>query len=116
MQDPHVDPALDGEHVFILGLDSSTVLTLSPQARRQHFWEPLVLLWDGLMLRDERERVAAVAGRTSWTPWDIDVLMHARTLVSDCCNICCVHACARPSKAKHVMMMGAACSLHTSAA
>lgn len=32
--DPHVDPALDGENVVIVGLDSDTVLTLCPL----NFW------------------------------------------------------------------------------
>ena len=49
-QDPHVDPHDDGENVFIIGLDSDTVLTLCPAARRD-LWQKLCTLWDALTLR-----------------------------------------------------------------
>lgn len=61
------------------GLDSDTVLTLCPKARLA-LWRALGAAWDGLRLRDERERVAQEAAH-SWTPWDVDVLARARTLV-----------------------------------
>ncbi|KAL6758998.1 hypothetical protein V8C86DRAFT_2583140 [Haematococcus lacustris] len=77
--DPHIDPAADGEHVFILGLDSDTVLTLSP-ARALRVWQALQALWAALTLRDEREAVAWAADH-SWSPLDIDVLARARSLV-----------------------------------
>ncbi|KAF5835226.1 hypothetical protein DUNSADRAFT_7715 [Dunaliella salina] len=48
--DPHIDPALDGENVFIIGVDSDTVLTLCPAARRE-LWRWLCTAWDAVLLR-----------------------------------------------------------------
>lgn len=67
--DPHIDPVDDGGNVFILGLLSGTVLTLSPTSRTMH---P-----DQHKAMDPR-RVAEV----SWLPGkDIDVDLPARTLL-----------------------------------
>jgi len=67
--DPHVDPVKDGGNVFILGLLSDTVLTLSPTSRTMH---P-----DQHKTMDPR-KVAEV----SWLPGkDIDVDLPARALL-----------------------------------
>lgn len=81
-QDPHLDPALDGEHVFILGLDSDTVLTLCP-VRLLSVWRAGRAALSALTLADERDTVKAEAEQ-SWTPWDIDVLARKHTLVGAC--------------------------------
>eukprot|EP00732_Lithocolla_globosa_P006400 Lithocolla_globosa_v1_NODE_7419_length_949_cov_4.687919.p1 type:complete len:299 gc:universal NODE_7419_length_949_cov_4.687919:915-19(-) len=62
---PHVDPLLDGENVFILGLGSDNVLTLCPPQAKI---EPLGTGGLADFLK-------------SWTDDDIDVLVEARTLV-----------------------------------
>jgi hypothetical protein len=63
--DPHVDPLGDGENVFVLGLASDTVLTLSPVG------VPLE--------RDPR----AIETR-SWSSSDIDCLLQRRSLLHLC--------------------------------
>ena len=63
--DPHLDPAADGANVFIIGLESPTVLTVSPVHGR------------GAAVMDAR-RVAL----RSWAPGeDVDVLCRERSLV-----------------------------------
>mmetsp|Transcript_28784 Transcript_28784/g.63427 ORF Transcript_28784/g.63427 Transcript_28784/m.63427 type:complete len:338 (-) Transcript_28784:496-1509(-) len=78
--DPHVDPELDGENVFILGLDSDTVLTLCP-LRMWGVMQWLDWLWGALSLEDERQAMQRQTTWRSWTPWDLDVKLPAGTLV-----------------------------------
>jgi hypothetical protein len=80
--DPHVDPAADGEHVFIVGLDADTVLTLSP-ARLQAASTAADTAASALGFGDERDALRRSA-EASWTRWDIDVLAAAGTLVHLC--------------------------------
>ena len=68
--DPHVDPASDGPDVFILGLESSVVLTFSPPDSE--------LAARGL---PPRRRDGREVGLRSWTDLDIDVLVQPRSLV-----------------------------------
>lgn len=74
--DPHLDPVGDGENVFIVSVDSGTVLTLSPSR-----WLALHKAWDwmrgAVTLEDERELVRRQA-EGSWTGRDIDVRADAR--------------------------------------
>ncbi|GBF93166.1 hypothetical protein Rsub_05897 [Raphidocelis subcapitata] len=74
--DPHLDPALDGENVFIVSVDSGTVLTLCPLR-----WLKLQRAWEAvrgaLTLEDERELVRRQA-EGSWTGRDVDVRADAR--------------------------------------
>ena len=67
--DPHVDPASDGPDVFILGLESSVVLTFSPPDAE--------LVARGLPRRRDGREV----GLQSWTDLDFDVLVQPRSLV-----------------------------------
>ncbi|KAG2427968.1 hypothetical protein HXX76_011955 [Chlamydomonas incerta] len=67
--DPHLDPAGDGENVFVLSVDAPSVLTLSPAN-----WYRLTRLL-GWLGADEREQVRREAERQSWTRHDIDVLV-----------------------------------------
>ncbi|GLC36901.1 hypothetical protein PLESTM_000516300 [Pleodorina starrii] len=67
--DPHLDPATDGENIFVLSVDAPAVLTLSP-----HNWYRLSRWLSMLTLEDEREQVRREAER-SWTSYDIDVLV-----------------------------------------
>uniref|UniRef100_A0A7S0E4S5 Uncharacterized protein n=1 Tax=Hanusia phi TaxID=3032 RepID=A0A7S0E4S5_9CRYP len=60
--DPHLDPVLDGENVFILNLLSNAVITFVPPGEFQ------------------RKDPVQIALR-SWTDQDVDVLMKHRTLV-----------------------------------
>ena len=64
--DPHVDPADDGPDVFILGLESSVVLTFTPPED---------------LLPVPRRRDPREVGLRSWSDRDIDVLVRPRTLV-----------------------------------
>ncbi len=73
--DPHLDPAGDGENVFILGLDSDTVLTLCPA----RLWR-LVHAWRRLTGWDERG-VVQLEAETGWTGRDLDVLLRQGDLV-----------------------------------
>lgn len=77
--DPHIDPALDGESVFIIGLDSDAVLTLCPDK-----WWKLTQAWNMvrgvLTMEDERDLIKRQNQR-SWTPYDLDVLMKKASLV-----------------------------------
>lgn len=76
--DPHLDPHLDGENVFILGLDSDAVLTLCPHNLfRLTSWLEGVA---GALLADERALTRAHAEH-SWTSLDVDVLAEKGTLV-----------------------------------
>ena len=68
--DPHVDPALDGPDVFILGLESSVVLTFTPPD------EVLASLGQTARRRDPKE-----IGMRSWSDRDIDVIFQPRSLV-----------------------------------
>jgi hypothetical protein len=63
--DPHVDPLGDGENVFILGLNSNAVLTLSPR---------------GTYRRQDEVQIA----KKSWTDADIDSLLPQRGLLMLC--------------------------------
>ncbi|GAX75048.1 hypothetical protein CEUSTIGMA_g2492.t1 [Chlamydomonas eustigma] len=77
--DPHVDPQLDGDHVFIIGLDSDTVLTLCPlNVLKLTKW--INNIWSILTLEDERDLVQRQAYK-SWTSSDLDVLLKKNTLV-----------------------------------
>lgn len=67
--DPHVDPAADGENVFIANLLSSAVLTFTP-----------VQAPAGV----ERRTDAAVVGERSWTDVDVDCLLERRSVVHFC--------------------------------
>jgi len=69
--DPHVDPAEDGNNVFILGLLSDVVLSFVP---------PDNVLSPGFLRRTE----AATIAENSWTDKDIDVLLQQRSLVHFC--------------------------------
>jgi hypothetical protein len=80
--DPHIDPAADGEHVFIVGLDADTVLTLSP-ARLQAAASAADAAASALGFGDERDALRRSA-EASWTRWDLDVLAAAGTLVHLC--------------------------------
>lgn len=76
--DPHLDPAADGENVFILGLDSDTVLTLCPHNLfKLTSWLESA---KGALMSDERELTRAHA-QQSWTAFDIDVLAEKGTLI-----------------------------------
>lgn len=68
--DPHVDPADDGPDVFILGLNSSVVLTFTPPD------EVLRAMGEPPRRRDARE-----VGLHSWSTRDVDVLVQPRSLV-----------------------------------
>ena len=68
--DPHVDPAADGPDVFILGLESSVVLTFTPPDE--------LLEARGL---PPRRREPQAVGTSSWSDLDIDVLVQPRSLV-----------------------------------
>jgi hypothetical protein len=67
--DPHVDPLSDGPDVFILGLESSVVLTFTPPDDE--------LAAAGLERRGDPHDV----GMRSWTDRDIDVLVQPGTLL-----------------------------------
>ena len=67
---PHVDPPTDGPDVFIVGLESSVVLTFSPPEAE------LSRLGLGPRTTDASE-----VGLRSWSPRDIDVLVQPRSLV-----------------------------------
>ena len=68
--DPHLDPATDGPDVFILGLESSVVLTFTPSE------EELAAMGEPPRRRDPRE-----IGMSSWSTRDVDVLVQPRSLV-----------------------------------
>ena len=68
--DPHVDPMDDGPDVFILGLQSSVVLTFTPPD------DVLSAMGQPARRRDPRE-----VGLSSWSTRDVDVLMQPRSLV-----------------------------------
>ena len=68
--DPHLDPALDGPDVFILGLESSVVLSFTP---------PDEVL--GAMGRPKRRSDPREIGLKSWSDLDVDVLFQPRSLV-----------------------------------
>ncbi|GFR47565.1 hypothetical protein Agub_g9290 [Astrephomene gubernaculifera] len=73
--DPHLDPAGDGENIFILSVDGPAVLTLCP-----HNWFKLTRWLSMLTFADEREQVKRESER-SWTSQDIDVLLPAGSLL-----------------------------------
>ena len=68
--DPHVDPASDGPDVFILGLESSTVVTFTPPDAE--------LEARGL---PPRRRSGHEIGLQSWSDADIDVMVQPRSLL-----------------------------------
>ena len=68
--DPHLDPVADGPDVFILGLESSVVLTFTP---------PDEVL--AAMGQPPRRRDAKEVGLRSWSTRDVDVLFQPRSLV-----------------------------------
>ncbi|KXZ49205.1 hypothetical protein GPECTOR_22g795 [Gonium pectorale] len=68
--DPHVDPAADGENVFILSVDSPAVLTLSPVN-----WYRLTRWLAMLAFVDERDQIRRESEAGSWTSYDLDVLI-----------------------------------------
>ena len=79
MLDPHIDPHDDGRHVFILGLQSATVLTLTPDINllmknpaifKNHIEPPM-------KMRNQIDAISAL----SWTDIDIDILMNKRSLL-----------------------------------
>jgi len=67
--DPHVDPPSDGPDVFILGLESSAVLTFTPPDE--------LIAARGLPPRRRGHDV----GLRSWTNLDLDVLVQPRSLL-----------------------------------
>lgn len=69
--DPHVDPAGDGPDVFILGLESSVVLTFTPPEEALR----------AMGVPAARRRDPHDVGLRSWTDRDVDVLFMPRTLV-----------------------------------
>jgi len=72
--DPHIDPALDGSKVFILGLKSNVVFTLTPdldQLDASTRTKPLKI----------RTSPTAIA-LASWTDEDVDILLEKRALLS----------------------------------
>ncbi|KAI8470665.1 MAG: hypothetical protein J3K34DRAFT_419969 [Monoraphidium minutum] len=77
--DPHLDPAGDGENVFIVSVDSGAVLTLCPER-----WLKLRRAWDWVRgaatLEDERALVRRHA-EGSWTARDVDVRAEPRGAV-----------------------------------
>ncbi|GIL51220.1 hypothetical protein Vafri_7286 [Volvox africanus] len=73
--DPHLDPAGDGENIFVLSVDAPAVLTLSPNN-----WYRLSRWMSLLSFEDERDQVRREAER-SWTSYDIDVLLPPRALL-----------------------------------
>lgn len=68
--DPHVDPPLDGPDVFILGLESSVVLTFTPPEDEL-----------AAMGQPPRRRVPKDVGMRSWSDKDVDVIFQPRSLV-----------------------------------
>uniref|UniRef100_A0A6V2L871 Uncharacterized protein n=1 Tax=Emiliania huxleyi TaxID=2903 RepID=A0A6V2L871_EMIHU len=68
--DPHLDPRLDGPHVFVLGLLSSVVTTFSPS--------DALLGANGL---PPRRRDPSEVGLRSWSDLDIDAMCQPRTLL-----------------------------------
>lgn len=77
--DPHIDPLDDGGHVFILGLKSDTVMTLTPDIDllmkkpkifKNHIEAPM-------KMRTEMNAITAL----SWTDMDIDILIPKRGLL-----------------------------------
>jgi hypothetical protein len=68
--DPHLDPASDGPDVFILGLQSSVVLTFTPPDSEL-----------AQMDRPARRREPREVGLRSWSDADVDVLFQPRSLV-----------------------------------
>eukprot|EP01012_Entosiphon_sulcatum_P011822 TRINITY_DN17318_c0_g1_i1.p2 TRINITY_DN17318_c0_g1~~TRINITY_DN17318_c0_g1_i1.p2 ORF type:complete len:345 (+),score=65.76 TRINITY_DN17318_c0_g1_i1:80-1114(+) len=67
--DPHTDPPADGENVFIIGLGSNTVLTVSPVTPNGN----------GGPMADER-----LVARLSWSRYDVDALSLRRSLLHIC--------------------------------
>lgn len=85
--DPHIDPMLDGPHVFIIGLDSDTVLTLSPNRwltlttainHIQEWWYSSI---KGKSPMDFAKSLQRKQSTQSWTPHDIDILARKGSLV-----------------------------------
>ena len=71
--DPHIHPALDGSKVFILGLKSNVVFTLTPdldQLDASTRMKPLKI----------RTTPTAIA-LASWTDDDVDILLEKRSLL-----------------------------------
>ncbi|KAG2495112.1 hypothetical protein HYH03_006722 [Edaphochlamys debaryana] len=66
--DPHLDPELDGENVFIISVDGAATLTLSPQ----NYYQVTKAL--SALSMDERDVVRSESER-SWTPHDLDALL-----------------------------------------
>lgn len=79
MLDPHIDPADDGGHVFILGLQSPTVLTLIPDldllARQPNIFKNHIE--PPIKVRNQMDAISAL----SWTDIDLDILLYRRSLV-----------------------------------
>ena len=80
--DPHIDPLADGGHVFIVGLKSDVVLTLTPDLNQLE--SILSSSEDGkqksaskLKIRTAEEAVAL----RSWTDEDIDILLRRGSLL-----------------------------------
>jgi hypothetical protein len=79
MLDPHIDPLDDGGHVFILGLKSDTVMTLTPDIELlkkrpvifKNYIEPPI------KIRTEMNAISAL----SWTDIDLDILIPKRGLL-----------------------------------
>ncbi|PNH11031.1 hypothetical protein TSOC_002187, partial [Tetrabaena socialis] len=68
--DPHVDPAADGENVFVLSVDAPAVLTLSPRN-----WYRAGRWLAAAAVGDEREQVRRDA-EESWTRWVLEEAKH----------------------------------------
>jgi hypothetical protein len=66
---PVPSAAADGENVFVMSVDAPTVLTLSPANLFR-----LLRVLRAMSLEDERDAVRREA-ETSYTPYDIDVLI-----------------------------------------
>lgn len=77
--DPHIDPLNDGGKIFILGLKSDTVLTITPSIETiendMKLGKKLKFQFPLRMRTDE----AAIALR-SWTDEDIDILVKERSI------------------------------------
>jgi hypothetical protein len=75
--DPHVDPALDGGHVFILGLSSDVVLTLTPDLNMPDLRKlKLPPTPEPPTRRVAPDQIAL----KSWTDSDLDIRVARRTI------------------------------------
>lgn len=76
--DPHIDPLMDGENVFILGLKSDTVLTLTPDlSQAASIFSGRKTRTTPLKIRTTEEAISTY----SWTDADIDILMRKGSLL-----------------------------------